>query len=87
MEKYFHNQHLTVRFGADSIRNDRMDRDFTQSKQSLLINAEIGCDGTSFVSGGGWNIIIFSSISVAGHSRMCGREQGKSRCGCHVTKK
>ena len=70
-----------VRFGADSIVNDSMKRYFTSFKQILLIHDENGCGGTNIASSGVRNIISISSVSIACHCRMRGREEGKNFCG------
>ena len=51
------------------------------------MHAEIRCGGTAIASGDGRNIFVISNGSAAGLCQMCGQEEAKNRCRCHVTLK
>ena len=47
----FHDQRLTIRFGADSSGDEGMNRDISVADESLLINVEVRRAGATSASG------------------------------------
>ena len=82
-KKQFHDQRLTIRFGADNDWDEGPNRDITGADGSLLANAEMRNAGTASASGQG-RIIIKTIIGMwRRHGKVwlcvCGRRLNKNR--------
>ena len=76
-----------VRFGTNSVDNERMDQNFTWSDRSLPIHTKIGIREFTIASGEDRHIVLVSAVSdVSGTSYClkCDQKRGKNRCQCHI---